>query len=748
LKSSESFDDSHAITIPNAVAGGSSRVLRPGDIIGGSYKLKSLLGRGGMGYVFCAEHVSLGLEYALKILAPEQLNDISRRRFEVEGRAIANLDHVNIVKVHNMGLDAGDCPFYVMDLLEGQSLADSIGDGAEFPLQTVVDIFIQIAEGLGYAHSKGIVHRDIKPSNIILVNERQRRRVKIVDFGIAKLLPSADLHSQSQTATGEVFGSPYYMSPEQCMGAKIDEASDVYSLGCTLYETLTGAPPFRGENPMQTVMMHQNAKVPSVSDSARGAKCPPAVDKLLSKMMAKRPADRYQSMRQLIHDLERLLQGKEIGGAASSAAATVSRDEEQGQREGRQSPANVALSAFCIIVFAVVLVISVQFKISVSHKSAGSDKVAADSQVKTPDAVTSQLHKRNVKEIEDGSSPTDLMGPESRGDGLKTVDVFVDTVWTSPAVKNFAHESGELPGWKKIAATCPPIVSKTVMVNGEAKRRFNFPKKSMGNVLCETKGAIANYEAAGEKLLPHKALCLAVGFRGWHFIFSVPELIGKVGKNEFVGLLINGQNLNPEACRKKGLTPESEGAEEMLKYASKWPYLHRLALSKIRIEDSLLTAINTLPQLDYLEIYHCTLNTKLFVEQPFLLKVHTLLLSDYTDLKPLLEKLKQNKTLTCLKLFDANIRVEDLQMIDTFPALNALQLSEYKFAPLIPQLKKMSKIRHLLIGGNRLTHIQIHELTSMPNLQALMLGAETYSTAEEKEYLRQFEPKVQLCPFD
>jgi len=290
LKSSESFDDSHAITIPNAVEGGSSRVLRPGDVIGGSYKLKTLLGRGGMGYVFCAEHIALGLDYALKMLAPEQLNDVSRRRFEVEGRAIANLDHVNIVKVHNMGLDSGDCPFYVMDLLSGKSLADCIADGIEFPLEALVDIFIQIAEGLGYAHSKGIVHRDVKPSNIILLKERQRWRVKIVDFGIAKLLPSADLHSQSQTATGEVFGSPYYMSPEQCMGGKIDEASDMYSLGCTLYETLIGTPPFRGENPMQTVMMHQNAEVPSVTASPRGAKCPPSVDKLLSKMMAKRSA--------------------------------------------------------------------------------------------------------------------------------------------------------------------------------------------------------------------------------------------------------------------------------------------------------------------------------------------------------------------------------------------------------------------------------------------------------------------------
>ena len=122
----ESFDDSHTIILNGTGPGVSSRVLKAGDLIGGSYKLKSLLGKGGMGYVFCAEHTIIKRDYALKMLAPEQLNEATVRRFEIEGKAIANLDHQNIVKVYNMGLDAGDCPFYVMDLLDGTALSDYI----------------------------------------------------------------------------------------------------------------------------------------------------------------------------------------------------------------------------------------------------------------------------------------------------------------------------------------------------------------------------------------------------------------------------------------------------------------------------------------------------------------------------------------------------------------------------------------------------------------------------------------------
>jgi len=303
---------------PNAVAltsgGTSRRLVRAGDIIGESYRIKSLIGKGGMGYVFRAEHLIMGNDYALKMLAPDQINEVTWSRFQAEGKAIARLDHPNIVKIYNMGVDQGLYPFYVMDLLDGVALSDCIADKLPLTLDDVLDMFIQLAAGFGYAHGRGIIHRDVKPSNVVLVDSGgQYPTAKIVDFGIAKLVGNgSDFKGQSQTATGDVFGSPYYMSPEQCLGSDIDHRADIYSLGCTLFEALAGAPPFAGQTAMATVLMHQSKPSPSL-ESVSGKYWSEEIEALVAKMLMKNPADRYQSMDQVRHDLERIQQHKAVG---------------------------------------------------------------------------------------------------------------------------------------------------------------------------------------------------------------------------------------------------------------------------------------------------------------------------------------------------------------------------------------------------------------------------------------------------
>jgi serine/threonine protein kinase len=300
-------------TVALTTGGKSKRLLNTGDIIGGSYRLKGLLGQGGMGYVFRAEHLMIGQDYALKMLASDQINEVIWSRFQAEGKVIAKLDHPNIVKIYNMGVDQGECPYYVMDLLDGVALSDCIKDKMPFTIDEILNLFIQIASGLGYAHSHGIIHRDVKPSNVVLVDSGgQYPTAKIVDFGIAKLVGAADLPTQSLTATGEIFGSPYYMSPEQCLGSAIDHRSDIYSLGCTLFEVLCGQPPFIGESAVQTVMMHQNKPSPTL-ESVNGKFSSGEMEDLVAKMLMKRPADRYQSMEQVVHDLNRVWDHKGVG---------------------------------------------------------------------------------------------------------------------------------------------------------------------------------------------------------------------------------------------------------------------------------------------------------------------------------------------------------------------------------------------------------------------------------------------------
>lgn len=285
---------------------------QPGEIIGDNYLLTRLLGRGGMGTVYACKHMVLGQPFAIKILTGGELEAESWNRFQSEARALARLNHPGIVSIYNMGIDSNQYPFYVMELLSGDTLESFIRRSTLMTVDEVIDLFIQVAEALISAHSHGIIHRDVKPSNLMLGMDRQGKvNVKLVDFGIARL-SQAGFNTQSQTATGLIFGTPYYMSPEQCDGKKVDERSDIYSFGCTFFEALTGAPPFQGNSALETFMLHQTGEIPTLASRAPHREFPEALELALLKMLSKNPADRYQTMEQLKHDLERVRDGKSI----------------------------------------------------------------------------------------------------------------------------------------------------------------------------------------------------------------------------------------------------------------------------------------------------------------------------------------------------------------------------------------------------------------------------------------------------
>jgi len=284
-----------------------------GDIVDGTYQLQSVMGKGGMGVVYSCKHLALNQNYAIKLLIREGVTGEDWTRFQVEAKALAKLKHPGIVSIYNMGIDRGQVPYYVMDLLSGEALDQLISRKGRLSIDRCLDFFIHVADAIGGAHSQDIVHRDIKPSNLMLVRDGQNKicGIKVVDFGIARLSRQG-FNAQSQTATGSIFGTPYYMSPEQCQGKRVDLRSDIYSLGCTLFEALTGAPPFRGESAFHTFMMHQNKTPPRLADRVPDGQFPPALEQCVAKMLSKDPADRYQSMTQVGHDLERIKRGKEI----------------------------------------------------------------------------------------------------------------------------------------------------------------------------------------------------------------------------------------------------------------------------------------------------------------------------------------------------------------------------------------------------------------------------------------------------
>lgn len=210
-----------------------------GTTIEGRYEVLSLAGKGGMSAVYRARHLLTQRIVALKLMHSHLLTDESAvRRFQQEAKAASRLHHINAISVLDMGITNDGQPYLTMDFLEGRSLSEEIRSCGKIEAMRSIHVFLQVCAALAHAHDQRIVHRDLKPSNVMLIQaDDDPDFVKVVDFGIAKILREGS-ESLKLTATGDVFGSPYYMSPEQCMGNQLDARSDIYSMGCLMYEAL------------------------------------------------------------------------------------------------------------------------------------------------------------------------------------------------------------------------------------------------------------------------------------------------------------------------------------------------------------------------------------------------------------------------------------------------------------------------------------------------------------------------------
>jgi serine/threonine protein kinase len=284
----------------------------------GNYRVTSLLGEGGMGVVYLAQHPVFGRKVAIKLLHAVLARDPDIvARFFNEARAIHMVAHENIVEILDFGQTPDGQPYFIMEYLQGESLSDTIGRGP-MPLDQVEAIGVQMCRALGAAHSKGIVHRDLKPHNVQLVIKADGAlQVKILDFGVAKILQSPDGSSSVKTRTGSLMGTPLYMSPEQCKGAGVlDHRTDIYSLGVILFEMLSGRPPFNAEGVGELFAKHMLEEPPSLLDFAPNT--PPHLAAAVMKSLAKDPAARFQSM----DDFRKAIVGEVKVTAPASAGGT------------------------------------------------------------------------------------------------------------------------------------------------------------------------------------------------------------------------------------------------------------------------------------------------------------------------------------------------------------------------------------------------------------------------------------------
>jgi serine/threonine-protein kinase len=269
-----------------------------GEMLVDRYELEELVGTGGMSSVYRAHDRLLDRKVALKVLHEHHgVDEASVERFRREARAVASVSHPNVVTVIDRG-EQGGRQFIVFEYVEGENLKRLIEREGPLPVEQALELVLQVAHGLAFAHREGLVHRDVKPQNVLLDGNGT---AKVTDFGIAR---SLDVH-HGMTQTGTVLGTSDYIAPEQAQGQSVDELSDVYSLGVVLYELLTGKVPFPGENFVAVAMRHINEPPPLVS--AERPDVPPRVDAAIERAMAKRPADRFPTMNAFGAELEACL---------------------------------------------------------------------------------------------------------------------------------------------------------------------------------------------------------------------------------------------------------------------------------------------------------------------------------------------------------------------------------------------------------------------------------------------------------
>lgn len=298
--------------------------LLVGTMLGKDYRVIEAIGFGGMATVYLVEHQTLRKRFAAKVLSAElNANLEARARFTQEAHAASQLDHENIVNISDFGVTADKRPFFVMELLRGQTLDQRVAEGP-MSIEEIVAVAVPVARALAHAHAEGIIHRDVKPENVFLVQRSQGRfGVKVVDFGIAKTPINTRL-----TKMGETLGSPMFMSPEACRGDDVDPRADLYSFGVLLYLMLCGRVPFEDQNLLKVLQMQVSEPLPpprSINPAIS-----PELAMVIERALAKDPDARYVSMDALLSDLEavvppgsdRLLIEAQTGGATSFRLAT------------------------------------------------------------------------------------------------------------------------------------------------------------------------------------------------------------------------------------------------------------------------------------------------------------------------------------------------------------------------------------------------------------------------------------------
>lgn len=631
-----------------------------GDIVGESYVLLSLLASGGMGVLFKARHLQLDRIFALKLLPPSQVSEINWRRFELEGRALAQLNHPNIVQIYNMGVDKKGCPFYVMELLEGQSMADYI-QCQSMPMEQFLQSFKDVCAALQLTHSKGIVHRDIKPSNLFMVQSSSSAKIrstKVVDFGIARLTGSEGQNLQGLTRPGEVFGSPAYMSPEQTEGKAVTVATDIYSLGCTMYAALTGHAPFKGSTAIETMMAHQVDRAPEIRRPDFSPGQNNTCNRIIARCMEKAPEDRFSTVEQIARQLNTMERGdlkpdkgekagdrpSQFERKSSDDTTTTSTITNTTSQSGNQTRWLIVAAISTLIVTGTIVAAALQ--------------------------LNSVTQKRQVEsaDLPDTISPA----AQSRNASVKLMQEKMPAVPERIDLEDCLKRSNK-------------DLSEIEEIEGKKWRVFNFPTDSSIGYIAPNKAVEKMIKASSgsSKSLDQPArgkitwpANQPVSFTGGIKITNFPEIYEHFDNEAIASLTLKGANRLP--------------AIETL---AKWPNLRWLSLQDCELDAKYTKGLDQLKHLQSLTLNQTKYDVDSITELSLLQQIRSLQLDQVEGHSKILQALANNEHLYHLELRDLKLSDADLQLLTTLPKLTQLDL---RYARLTADaMKQLSQIKNL-----------------------------------------------------
>lgn len=653
--------------------------FKPGNRVLEHYTLIELLGSGGMGSVYKVEEVETKQCFALKFLHKQQTNDATWKRFENEIRTANKLDHPNLIKVHESGLLPDGQPYFIMDLVHGESLSSILKRKGRLPLEKALKIFVQVGFALSYAHSNGVIHRDIKPSNIMIHSPDGDTTlgaiVKVVDFGIAKLTGHDEFNQQTLTKTGEIFGSPLYMSPEQCMGTAVDQRSDLYSLGCVMYETLTGAPPMVGDTALSTMLKHQSENALSLKEASMGIEFPEKIEHIVKTLLAKDARDRYQSAQLLTSHLVSF-ESASIGALGIPDGQSESKSIDVAKKRDANLDKKLAI-LLAVFVFCAGMTIGY----AVPIKQAGNE--------------------HNVNSVRKEK-------PE------------IKQAAAEPLNENAALERRDLLNEYKLIAENPAKFSSTTK---SGIRSFLFPPVSIG--LMSFPGQ-KNILATNEIICPPNFQ--GINFRPEDDLRRFPNFLNRFNEDDIAFLDLYFGEDHAEFVDEK-----IRWVDSLIPNAVKLKGIRTLSLEYAKIRPQSFAMLDELPNLKCLWISRLNITSKVLARSKFLPNLEVLAISHMQDVGPIVQKVSKAAKIQRLIMRDSDIGINEIRQLSSCKQLTKLDLCINKnindaCIAVLPE-----SVEELSLNDCPVTPGAIDAFKRLPKLRKLWLSYTGWTEADRKK---------------